>query len=252
VPTPGHELQRADRHLLFLHRLSGARRRNRRTFRRLGHRLLRRPRLPHLSRPATLRRIAHRRTGAAVTRSARKTSLPTSARPRKARYELENTHPFMRELWGRYWIFAHNGNLLDFAPSLTAPTSRSAIPTASGPSAGCCRNCATLSASTCTSTAELFQQLHQLTLNISEYGEFNFLLSNGDALFAHASTRLHYIVRQAPFAEAHLNGSGRHGIDFSEVTGANDRVAVIATLPLDRQRGVDGHGTGNTMALRGR
>jgi predicted glutamine amidotransferase len=27
---------------------------------------------------------------------------------------LENTHPFMRELWGRYWIFAHNGNLLRF------------------------------------------------------------------------------------------------------------------------------------------
>src|ERR1043166_4639208 len=24
---------------------------------------------------------------------------------------LENTHPFMRELWGRYWIFAHNGTL---------------------------------------------------------------------------------------------------------------------------------------------
>jgi predicted glutamine amidotransferase len=31
---------------------------------------------------------------------------------------LENTHPFMRELWGRYWIFAHNGNLVDFAPAL--------------------------------------------------------------------------------------------------------------------------------------
>ena len=31
---------------------------------------------------------------------------------------LENTHPFMRELWGRYWIFAHNGNLIDFAPAL--------------------------------------------------------------------------------------------------------------------------------------
>ena len=24
----------------------------------------------------------------------------------------------MRELWGRYWIFAHNGNLTDFAPEL--------------------------------------------------------------------------------------------------------------------------------------
>jgi predicted glutamine amidotransferase len=24
---------------------------------------------------------------------------------------LENCHPFVRELWGRYWVFAHNGNL---------------------------------------------------------------------------------------------------------------------------------------------
>src|SRR5690349_19670594 len=32
---------------------------------------------------------------------------------------LENTHPFMRELWGRYFIFAHNGNLKDFAPTLS-------------------------------------------------------------------------------------------------------------------------------------
>ena len=31
---------------------------------------------------------------------------------------LENTHPFVRELWGRYWVFAHNGNLKDFAPRL--------------------------------------------------------------------------------------------------------------------------------------
>jgi predicted glutamine amidotransferase len=31
---------------------------------------------------------------------------------------LENTHPFVRELWGRYWVFAHNGDLKDFAPRL--------------------------------------------------------------------------------------------------------------------------------------
>ena len=23
---------------------------------------------------------------------------------------LENTRPFVRELWGRYWVFAHNGD----------------------------------------------------------------------------------------------------------------------------------------------
>ena len=24
---------------------------------------------------------------------------------------LANTHPFIRELWGRYWVFAHNGQI---------------------------------------------------------------------------------------------------------------------------------------------
>ena len=32
----------------------------------------------------------------------------------QGRTALENTHPFVRELWGRYWVFAHNGNLEGF------------------------------------------------------------------------------------------------------------------------------------------
>jgi predicted glutamine amidotransferase len=31
---------------------------------------------------------------------------------------LENCHPFVRELWGRYWVFAHNGNLENYAPRM--------------------------------------------------------------------------------------------------------------------------------------
>ena len=38
----------------------------------------------------------------------------------QGRVALENTHPFQRELWGRYWVFAHNGDLKDFAPRLHA------------------------------------------------------------------------------------------------------------------------------------
>ena len=38
----------------------------------------------------------------------------------QGRVALENTHPFVRELWGRYWVFAHNGNLVDFHPKLHA------------------------------------------------------------------------------------------------------------------------------------
>ena len=36
----------------------------------------------------------------------------------QGRVALENTHPFVRELWGRYWVFAHNGDLKGFAPRL--------------------------------------------------------------------------------------------------------------------------------------
>ena len=79
--------------------------------------------------------------------------------------------------------------------------------------------------------ATLFDAVHQLTLKISERGEFNFLLSNGDWLFAHASTKLSHIIRQAPFTEAHLKDQDVT-VDFSDVTSPDDRVAVIATLPL--------------------
>ena len=32
---------------------------------------------------------------------------------------LENCHPFTRELWGRHWLFAHNGDLRNYKPCLT-------------------------------------------------------------------------------------------------------------------------------------
>ena len=32
-------------------------------------------------------------------------------RANRGRICLENTHPFSRELWGRNWVFAHNGQL---------------------------------------------------------------------------------------------------------------------------------------------
>ncbi len=77
----------------------------------------------------------------------------------------------------------------------------------------------------------LHAELRTLATDIGAHGEFNFLLSNGQALFAHCASRLTYIVRQAPFAKAHLTDQDV-SVDFSEVTSPNDRVAVIATTPL--------------------
>ncbi len=78
---------------------------------------------------------------------------------------------------------------------------------------------------------ELFAALETLTREITQFGVFNFLMSNGQALFAHCSTHLHYIVRRWPFSTAHLVDADV-SIDFAKYTTPEDRVAVIATKPL--------------------
>ena len=149
----------------------------------------------------------------------------------QGRVALENTHPFQRELWGRYWIFAHNGNLKDFAP----PSDGSFVPVGDTDSERAF--CHILQAlrrrfpAGMPARDELFAALGDLAGEIARHGEFNFLLSSGDCLFAHCASKLCYIVRQAPFAVAHLKDQDV-SVDFSEVTNPDDRVAVIATAPL--------------------
>jgi predicted glutamine amidotransferase len=75
-----------------------------------------------------------------------------------------------------------------------------------------------------------------MTVELGARGACNYLLSNGDCLFAHCSNQLSYIIRQAPFSVAHLRDQDL-SIDFSAVTTPDDRVAVIATVPLtDNER----------------
>ncbi|UCV04472.1 class II glutamine amidotransferase [Dechloromonas denitrificans] len=144
---------------------------------------------------------------------------------------LENTHPFMRELWGRYWIFAHNGNLLDFTPNLDGSFLPVGLTDSERAFCWLLQELRQRFGSTAPAHTALFDAVHALTLEIAGHGEFNFLLSNGDWLFAHASTKLSYIIRQAPFTQAHLMDHDVT-VDFSNVTTPEDRVAVIATLPL--------------------
>jgi glutamine amidotransferase len=149
----------------------------------------------------------------------------------QGRVALENTHPFQRELWGRYWIFAHNGNLKDFTPS--SDGSFTPVGDTDSERAFChiLEQLRRRFPAGMPSRDVLFAALAELAAGIARYGEFNFLLSTGDCLFAHCASRLCYIVRQAPFAVAHLKDQDV-SVDFREVTNPEDRVAVIATLPL--------------------
>jgi glutamine amidotransferase len=144
---------------------------------------------------------------------------------------LENTHPFIRELWGRYWIFAHNGTLNDFAPKLEGfyrpvgttdserafcymlETLRRHFPDEEPPLEAC------------------FAVLRDLTTELARYGRFNYLLSNGEYLIAHCYDNLCYVLRHAPFAQAHLIDDDVT-VDFTALTTPQDKVAVIATTPL--------------------
>jgi glutamine amidotransferase len=144
---------------------------------------------------------------------------------------LENTHPFIRELWGRYWIFAHNGTLNGFSPKLEGfyrpvgttdserafcymlETLRRRFPEEE-PSLDAC-----------------FAVLRDLTTELARHGRFNYLLSNGEYLIAHCYDNLCYILRHAPFAQAHLIDDDVT-VDFTALTTPQDKVAVIATTPL--------------------
>lgn len=149
----------------------------------------------------------------------------------QGRVALENCHPFVRELWGRYFVFAHNGDLKNFMPELDGPYQP--VGTTDSERAFCyiLQQLRHRFGEAPPLLADLTAAIRELTGEIAGYGTFNMMLSDGSALFAHCSTSLHYIVRQYPFSEAVLSDQDMK-VDFSEVTTANDRVAVIVTEPL--------------------
>lgn len=143
---------------------------------------------------------------------------------------LANTHPFLRELWGQYWLFAHNGDLKTL-PALSAERFQPVGDTDS--EHAFCWLLEQLSARfpAKPDASTLQAALSQLAAELSRHGTLNFLLSNGEWLAAHCATNLHYIVRKAPFGQAHLIDQDI-SVDFDALTTPNDRVALIATQPL--------------------
>ncbi len=144
---------------------------------------------------------------------------------------LANTHPFVRELWGRHWVFAHNGTLRTvrrkklgrFQP-IGGTDSEHAF-------------CVMLEALRSSfpdyprRPSELWSAVAELGADLGDHGSFNFLLGDGRHLYARCGTKLCYIIRKSPFGAATLADADVR-VDFSEVTTPRDRVAVIATVPL--------------------
>lgn len=143
---------------------------------------------------------------------------------------LQNTHPFVRELWGRYWVCAHNGNLEGFAPRLHAAFRPVGDTDSERAFCWLMQELAKSHAGVPT-VDELSRTLRELLPPIAAHGSFNLLLSNGQALWAFATTKLCSLQRQHPFGAATLADEDL-SVDFAALTRPSDRVTIVATEPL--------------------
>ncbi len=181
------------------------------------------------------RAAAHSELARYVRENPIKTLLAIAHVRRKTRgaVSLENTHPFMRELWGRHFVFAHNGTVRRVRHLPTGrfhPIGRTDSEHAF---------CALLHVlqrdhkSYPRDREKLWRAIARAAGEIGQHGTFNFLLADGEHLYARCATRLHYLIRKAPFRTATLADDDLT-VDFSSLTTPRDRVAVVATVPLTR------------------
>ncbi|MGX5776242.1 class II glutamine amidotransferase [Methylorubrum zatmanii] len=165
----------------------------------------------------------------------------------RGRVSLENTHPFSRELWGRRWTFAHNGQLKGvkrlplgrFEPIGTTDSEyafcwilsqlQDRFPKPPRPAA-------------------LEAAIADYAIALSELGVFNMLLSDSRVLYAHCGKRLCYLTRRAPFGTATLIDEDWR-VDFAQETTETDIVTVIATRALTRDETWTELERGDTLVL---
>ena len=152
----------------------------------------------------------------------------------RGKASLENTHPFKRVLWGRHWVFAHNGTL----PHVRRHKLRVEEPLGETDSehAFCWmleRIREAFPGGYPKDQRRLWRLVAELGGQLGAEGKFNFLLADGRHLYARCGTKLCYIIRKAPFGRATLCDA-EMAIDFSAVTSERDRVAVVSTEPLTR------------------
>lgn len=162
-------------------------------------------------------------------------SLNVIAHIRKATQgdvNIENTHPFIREIWGENWVFAHNGNLNtlpDMSESFCQPIGSTDSETAFCYMAEQLKNRFRKKPT----EKQIFTAIQEISAELSSRGTFNFILSNGEWMIAHCSTNLHYLIRKAPFGTAQRIDDDSV-IDFRDYAKDGDQIVIIATFPITK------------------
>lgn len=145
---------------------------------------------------------------------------------------LENTHPFVRELWGRNWCFAHNGQLKGIKQAIKLKHF-SPVGTTDSEYAFCwiMDEIYKKFPSPPKQDKALWKLLDSLCKKLSQFGVFNMLLCDSKYLYAHCSTKLVWVTRKAPFGKAKLVDE-EITIDFQHQLSPKDVITILATAPL--------------------
>jgi len=144
---------------------------------------------------------------------------------------LENTHPFRRELWGRHWTLAHNGQLKGVKQWSTERFQP--VGTTDSEHAFCwlMNQLADHFDSMPRSGPTLWRFLKSRCDELAAQGVCNLLFSDSQYLYAYCTTQLHWITRCAPFGEARLMDADIT-INFKHETTPDCVVKWVATQPL--------------------
>jgi len=150
----------------------------------------------------------------------------------RGKVSLENTHPFIREMWGRHWTYAHNGQLSNYKDKLKSDFFQP-VGNTDSEMAFCwiMDNIKKKYPNRPKDMKPVFRYVAKLAASLKDLGVFNMLLSDGIYLMTYCTSKLHWITRRAPFGKATLIDTD-WVIDFQQETTPNDVVSVIATEPL--------------------
>lgn len=156
-----------------------------------------------------------------------------------------NTHPFSARTNGRTLVFAHNGTveavkrrpLRKLQPEGATDSEHAFLWMLErlegiGP--------------------DLFPpRLKELADDVAGLGNFNFLLSDGETLWAYADNSLHFIERTPPYGGelVRLRDEG-YSMSLDEVKAPDERAVLVATQPLTDEQGWKRMERGSLLVVR--
>jgi len=147
-----------------------------------------------------------------------------------------NTHPFVRKLRGREWVFAHNG---DVSGIMYEPEFKLKYYFPVGETDSEYAFCYIMDnlkelGDGVESIIRVSKTIWNLANKIGNFGKFNFLLSNGDYLFAYMNRlrTLHYLLRHPPHKGRVKLEDEDFEVRLEEIKASDELAALMATKPL--------------------